>query len=116
MLHDVITESRYLVAGNTLLILDVGASDADAYSCLARHTLTAVTKRAPPATLTVTGQYPRCACVFACLFVANGRVCTATSSSSAPRLVATGGELSVAAGQPACLPCVTSDHPAPQYT
>lgn len=52
-----VTESRYLVAGNTLLIRDVGAGDAGAYSCLARHALSATTKRARPATLTVTGQY-----------------------------------------------------------
>ncbi|KAJ8735955.1 hypothetical protein PYW08_006611 [Mythimna loreyi] len=87
-------ESRYLVAGNTLLIAGVGARDAGAYSCVARHALSGATKRARPATLTV----------------------TETSSSSAPRLVAAGGERSAAAGQPVCLPCVAADHPAPIYT
>lgn len=52
-----IIESRYLVAGNTLLIASVGARDAGAYSCLARHALSGATKRARSATLTVTGQY-----------------------------------------------------------
>lgn len=46
--------ARHIVAGDTLLIRDVTASDAGAYSCLARHALTATTKRARPALLTVT--------------------------------------------------------------
>ncbi|CAH0695577.1 unnamed protein product [Spodoptera exigua] len=46
-------ESRYLVAGNTLLIRDVSSSDAGAYSCLARHAVTGATRRARPALLSV---------------------------------------------------------------
>ncbi|XP_049692151.1 cell adhesion molecule Dscam2-like [Helicoverpa armigera] len=87
-------ESRYLVAGNTLLIREAGAADAGAYSCLARHALTGAARRARPATLSVRGAGP----------------------ASAPRLLAAPAELSVPAGQLVCLPCVASDHPPPQYT
>ncbi|XP_075977718.1 cell adhesion molecule Dscam2-like [Anticarsia gemmatalis] len=87
-------KSRYVVAGNTLLIRDVAASDAGPYSCLARHSLTATTKRARPAHLTV----------------------TPSSANSAPRLVSAGGELSVSAGHDVCLPCVATDLKQPHYT
>lgn len=57
----IITGSRYLVAGNTLLIRDVSPSDAGAYSCLARHAVTGATRRARPALLAVTGECaPHC--------------------------------------------------------
>lgn len=112
----IITGSRYLVAGNTLLIRDVSPSDAGAYSCLARHAVTGATRRARPALLAVTGE-----CALHCEPRAAGSltdvtVCAAGGASSAPRLLATGGELSVQAGHPVCLPCVASDHPPPQYT
>ncbi|CAB3241319.1 unnamed protein product [Arctia plantaginis] len=86
--------SRHIVAGNTLLIRDVAASDAVAYSCLARHALTATTKRARPAHLTV----------------------TPTSANSAPRLVSPGAELRLPAGHDVCLPCVATDLKQPHYT
>ncbi|CAB3256151.1 unnamed protein product [Arctia plantaginis] len=86
--------SRHIVAGNTLLIRDVAASDAGAYGCLARHALTATTKRARPAHLTV----------------------TPTSANSAPRLVSPGAELRLPAGHDVCLPCVATDLKQPHYT
>lgn len=52
-------DARYLVAGNTLLIRDVSAADAGPYSCLARHALTAHTKRSRPTHLAVTSEYPQ---------------------------------------------------------
>ncbi|XP_045772265.1 Down syndrome cell adhesion molecule-like protein Dscam2 [Maniola jurtina] len=87
-------EARYIVAGGALLVRDVAATDAGAYSCLARHELTANTKRSRPALLTV----------------------LPSSSGSAPRLAAADSELSVRAGAALCLPCVASDYPPPQYT
>ncbi|XP_072936767.1 cell adhesion molecule Dscam2-like [Epargyreus clarus] len=87
-------ESRYLVAGDALLIRDVSAADAGAYGCVARHALSAATKRARPAHL----------------------VLAATTVNSAPRLVATASEVSVPAGADFCIPCVASEYPAPQYT
>ncbi|CAK1540400.1 unnamed protein product [Leptosia nina] len=58
-------DSRYLSAGDTLLIRDVSPADAGPYSCSARHELTALTRRSPPALLQVlsnsmtTGTAPR---------------------------------------------------------
>ncbi|XP_053617541.1 cell adhesion molecule Dscam2-like isoform X2 [Plodia interpunctella] len=87
-------ESRYVVFGDTLLIRGVSPHDDGPYSCLARHSLTAVTKRSKPAVLTV----------------------STGSSTSAPRLSAPAGELSVPAGAHVCLPCAAPDHPQPHYT
>ncbi|XP_028159942.1 Down syndrome cell adhesion molecule-like protein Dscam2 [Ostrinia furnacalis] len=92
--HQPTPDGRYLVAGNTLLIRDVSAADAGAYSCLARHALTKHTKRSRPAHLAV----------------------TTGPSNSAPRLVATPSEISVPAGADFCIPCVTTEHPPPHYT
>ncbi|CAH0727697.1 unnamed protein product, partial [Brenthis ino] len=87
-------DARYLLAGSALLLRDATAADAGAYSCLARHSLTALTKRSRPAHLTV----------------------LPSSSNSAPRLVATESEVSVPAGTNFCMPCVASEYPPPQYT
>ncbi|CAH0592720.1 unnamed protein product [Chrysodeixis includens] len=87
-------DSRYIVAGNTLLIRAVSTGDAGTYSCLARHALTGSTRRARPTLLSV----------------------TTGPASSAPRLQTAAAELSVLAGQSVCLPCVASEQPEPQYT
>ncbi|GBO99129.1 hypothetical protein EVAR_452_1 [Eumeta japonica] len=57
-----ILDSRYILAGNTLLIRDVSADDAGAYSCVARHKITGHTKRSRPAHLTVTRKEIRIVC------------------------------------------------------
>ncbi|XP_047544932.1 Down syndrome cell adhesion molecule-like protein Dscam2 [Vanessa atalanta] len=87
-------DARYLMAGSALLVRDVSPADAGAYSCLARHSLTALTKRSRPAHLNVLPSSP----------------------TSAPRLVATETEVSVPAGTSFCMPCVASEYPPPQYT
>ncbi|XP_061385605.1 cell adhesion molecule Dscam2-like [Danaus plexippus] len=87
-------DARYLLAGSALLIRDASPADAGSYSCLARHALTALTKRSRPAHLNVlTG-----------------------SSNSPPRLVATESDVTVPAGATFCMPCVASEYPPPQYT
>lgn len=58
LLHKVIIyiyilDARYLLAGSALLIRDASPADAGSYSCLARHALTALTKRSRPAHLNV---------------------------------------------------------------
>ncbi|XP_059047424.1 cell adhesion molecule Dscam2-like [Achroia grisella] len=92
--HAPTAESRYVVAGDTLLVRDVSAADAGPYSCVARHALTALTKRSRPVHLAV----------------APG------PSNSAPRVVASANEVSVAAGADFCIPCVASEYPPPHYT
>ncbi|CAG4953628.1 unnamed protein product [Colias eurytheme] len=87
-------ESRYLSAGDTLLIRGVSAADAGAYSCLARHDLTALTKRSRPALLDV----------------------LPSSAGSAPRVVSPARELAPPAGALLCLPCASTDYPPPHYT
>ncbi|XP_038220812.1 Down syndrome cell adhesion molecule-like protein Dscam2, partial [Zerene cesonia] len=87
-------ESRYLSAGDTLLIRGVSAADAGAYSCLARHDLTALTKRSRPALLNV----------------------LPSSAGSAPRVVSPARELAPPAGALLCLPCASTDYPPPHYT
>ncbi|XP_047520149.1 Down syndrome cell adhesion molecule-like protein Dscam2 isoform X3 [Pieris napi] len=88
-------DSRYLSAGDTLLIRDVSAADAGAYSCVARHELTALTRRSRPAPLEV--------------------MPSSAVAGSAPRVTAA-SEVSVAPGGPFCLPCAASQYPPPHYT
>ncbi|KAG6462198.1 hypothetical protein O3G_MSEX013109 [Manduca sexta] len=87
-------ESRYIMAGNSLLVRGASPADIGAYSCLARHSLSGQTKRSAPATLTL----------------------SPSDASTAPRLLPAAAELSVPAGADVCLPCVASDQPAPHYT
>ncbi|XP_028040481.1 Down syndrome cell adhesion molecule-like protein Dscam2 [Bombyx mandarina] len=86
-------ESRYVVAGSSLLIRAVSPADAGPYSCLARHSLSSVTRRSQPAMLTV----------------------TASAVGAAPGLVSA-SELTARAGSALCLPCAAADHPPPTYS
>ncbi|XP_050669696.1 cell adhesion molecule Dscam2-like [Leptidea sinapis] len=88
-------DSRYLVAGDTLLIRDVTAADAGEYSCAVRNELTGHTRRAPPSVLTVLDG----------------------ASSSAPRLASASRHLTVTSARDVtCLPCAATDYPPPHYT
>ncbi|XP_052738072.1 cell adhesion molecule Dscam2-like [Bicyclus anynana] len=85
--------ARYVLAGGALLLRDVRASDAGAYGCLARHALSATSRRSPPARLAV----------------------LAAPAPAAPRALPAARELRVAPGAPFCLPCAARAQPAPQY-
>ncbi|KAL4702633.1 hypothetical protein ACJJTC_001473 [Scirpophaga incertulas] len=88
-------QSKYLVAVNMLLIRDARASDAGEYSCLARHDVTAVTKRSPPARLTVAEN---------------------EWEARSGLTLAREDVVEVAAGSALCLPCVAPLHPQPRYS
>ncbi|KAL4720363.1 hypothetical protein ACJJTC_000144, partial [Scirpophaga incertulas] len=92
---DDLKESKYLVAVNMLLIRDARASDAGEYSCLARHDVTAVTKRSPPARLTVAEN---------------------EWEARSGLTLAREDVVEVAAGSALCLPCVAPLHPQPRYS
>ncbi|XP_063549096.1 cell adhesion molecule Dscam2-like [Cydia strobilella] len=87
-------ETRYLSAGNTLLIRSVTERDAGTYGCLARHRATRRSRRARSAELRVSRG--------------------ATGAVPAPAAAAR--TIRAAAGAAACLPCATSLHPGPHYT